>query len=224
MADLTPQAKDSYKKLRKAATDLKTAFGPLSADGNPTLIKNLFLALEGQLPASLNTIDELEINLARADSYLVAQEFLLDTSSLNVGQKKAIAQATQELLHQSALLKASLKDIEDVDLSTLESLKPPYLDALFFDFLPKDLQGNPKEEEGWTEKLLDGSLSALNDGQVQQLTDAWGTAISTFVENSRKRNEPKAKLQPGKPDTIVHFFCIHEELEVLYDRLSTLIA
>ncbi len=215
MAELTQQDRENYDKLRKAATDLKSALSPLVSTGNPKLIKDLFSALESQLPKILKTIDELEGSLDRIDSYLVAQKFLLDTSSLTEEQQNAIAQATQELRNQADFLKASLQDIEDADLSALDDLNSPCVDALFMKFLPKT-------EKDWTEKLLDGRLSTLENNKVQQLTDAWGTAIFKVAEDARQKGEKDGKLIPGELDTIFSFFCIHEELEALYDRLSAL--
>lgn len=218
MAELTQQDRENYTKLRDAVATLQKAIRTLG-DQLPQhkLLKGLVetLLAEAQFSSSPNTIEELESRLDRVDGYLASQRLLLDASSLNEAQQNAIAQSTQTLLNQSALIKASLQDIEDSDLSTLDDLNPPCVDALFMTFLPA-------KEKGWTEKLLDGRLPALKDEEIQLLIDAWGTAVYKVAEDARQEGEKDGKLFPGKLDTIFRFFCIHEELEALYDRLSTL--
>jgi hypothetical protein len=214
MADLTPQDRESYGKLRNAVRALNEKIEKIPA-ATADLLKQLIAALLTQLPENLETLAELEEQLAKVDGYLLMQNLLLET--LKLSGDRAIAQASQNVSNQSKQIKASLQDIEDADLSKLDDLNPPCADALFLGFITG-------EAKTWTEKLLDGYPPNLSSIQIKQLTDAWGTAVRAFVEDARKKKEPQGQVKPGKPDTIMHFFCIHEELEALYDNLSKLVA
>lgn len=216
MTDLTLQDRDNYTQLRSAAFALKSAMESLDDLPQNKLIKALVNTLvPDELPVSLTTIEELEEQVDRFKGYLAVQKFLLASINATDSQRATISQATENLSNQVTQIKSSLQDIEDADLSTLDDLNAPCVDALFFSLLPSP-------ERAWTEKLLDGRLPALTNEQLQKLIAAWGTAISAFVEDARKKNEPAGKVAPGQAETVAHFFCIHEGLEALYDKLSSL--
>lgn len=212
MADLTPQDQENYINLKKAVIALKN----IIPDALTTL-KQLIQAVLAKLPEKVKTSAELEELAEKVDSYLVVQSLLLE-SLTNEQQKTEIAQASQEVSNQNKLLKASLEDLDDADLSALDDLNPFCMDALFL----SSITGKAKTR---TQQLLDGFAPNLKDKDIQNLTDAWGAAIQKFAEDSRKDGGKNTDpVRPGKPDTIARFFCIHEELEALYDRLSTLVA
>ena len=212
MAKLTTQDTDNYKNFKKAADSLKDALKPLTVTGNPKLVKDLFYAIH--IPESLKGIGELEELLDRIESYIVVQNFLLDITSLNAEQKLAITNTTQELISQFNLIKESLQDFKDADLSTLDDLGFLCSDEQFL----RLIEGKPRE---WTKALLGNHSQNLDSNQITQLTDAWGIAVSGIVKDAQDQALP---LKPGTPDTIARFFCIHEELEDLYDKVSDLVA
>lgn len=212
MADLTPQDQENYINLKKAVIALKNKIPDAS-----TTLKQLIQAVLAKLPEKVKTSAELEELAEKVDSYLVVQSLLLE-SLTNEQQKTEIAQASQEVSNQNKLLKASLEDVDDADLSALDDLNSFCIDALFL----SSITGKAKTR---TQQLLDGFAPNLKDKDIQNLTDAWGAAIQKFAEDSRKDGGKNTDpVRPGKPDTIARFFCIHEELEALYDRLSTLVA
>jgi hypothetical protein len=216
MTELTQQDRDNYKKLQKIVDILRKAITADSKD-QPTqkmLLKSLFDQLFpakpplSALPDELETIEELESRLDKIDAYLGPQNLLLTPLPPEIDK------ATQELLKQSALIKESLQDIKDADLSTLDDIGSPCSDEQFFQLI----KGKPKS---WTKNLLENHPLNLDDKEITQLTDAWGIAVSGIVDDAQKQG---GKLIPGKTDTIFRFFCIHEELEDLYDKVSNLVA
>ena len=218
MAELTHQDRDNYENFKNAASSLKNALNSLPATGNPKLVKDLFSAIVHQLPVSLKDIGELKKSPDQIESYMVVQNLLLDISSLNAEQKLAVANTTQELISQSNLIKESLRDITDTDLSALDDLGSPCMDAQFLDLIPDNKTDLSKT---WTKRLLAGYSFELSSIDIIKLTDAWGSAIAGIVDDAQKRG---GKLEPGKEDTLFRFFCIHEELEDLYDKVSNLVA
>lgn len=64
------------------------------------------------------------------------------------------------------------------------------------------------------------SLEQLIESDLKPLTDAWGTVVSTFVEDAQDTDSDD-KLNIGDAKTIASFLCIHERLETLYGRLGT---
>ncbi|MCY7408032.1 MAG: hypothetical protein LH631_11840 [Alkalinema sp. CAN_BIN05] len=219
MAELTQPDRDNYKKLQGLVGKLVAVMGdPKVTAGDPkviaeqkTFLKSLFEKLflsTPALPDKLDTIEELESRLDKIDTYLSTQNLLLPSPP------DAIAIATKELLEHSALIKESLQDVTDADLSTLDDLGSPCSDEQFF----RSIEGKPKE---WTKALLGNHSQNLDSNQITQLTDAWGIAVSGIVKDAQNQAPP---LKPGTPDTISRFFCIHEELEDLYDKVSNLVA
>ena len=218
MAELTDQDRSNYENFKNAASSLKNALNSLPATTNSKLLKELFSAIVHQLPVSLKDIGELRKSPDQIESYMVVQSLLLDISSLNAEQKLAVANTTQELISQSNLIKESLQDITDTDLSALDDLGSPCIDAQFLDLIPDHKIDLPKT---WTKRLLAGYSFELSSTEITKLTDAWGIAIDRIVEDAQ---DQALSLTPGTPDTIVRFFCIHEELEDLYDKVSNLVA
>lgn len=218
MAELTDQDRNNYENFKNAASSLKNALNSLPATSNSKLLKELFSAIVCQLPVSLKDIGELKKSPDQIESYMVIQNLLLDISSLNAEQKLLITNTTQELISQSNLLKESLQDITGADLSTLDDLGSPCTDAQFLDLIPDNKTDLSKT---WTKRLLAGYSFELSSTEITKLTDAWGSAIAGIVDDAQKQG---GKLEPGKADTLFRFFCIHEELEDLYDKVSNLVA
>ena len=218
MAELTDQYRNNHENFKNAASSLKNALNSLPATSNSKLLKELFSAIVHQLPVSLKDIGELRKSPDQIESYMVVQSLLLDISSLNAEQKLAVANTTQELISQSNLIKESLRDITDTDLSALDDLGSPCMDAQFLDLIPDNKTDLSKT---WTKRLLAGYSFELSSIDIIKLTDAWGSAIAGIVDDAQKRG---GKLEPGKEDTLFRFFCIHEELEDLYDKVSNLVA
>lgn len=216
MAGLTQQDRENYKKLQIAVKNLWNLIKDLAENPIQKLLKSLSneLLQESKFPETLNTLEELESRLNMIDAYLGPQNLLLASPT------PAIAEATQELLQQSDLIKESLQDLKGTDLSRLDDLESSCTDPQFFELI----KGNPKKpniEASWTKSLLADHPLNLNNTQIDQLTNVWGIAIAGIVDDAQKQ---RGKLVPGTTDTISRFFCIHEELEALYDRVSNLVA
>ena len=220
MAELTDQYRNNHENFKNAASSLKNALNSLPATSNSKLLKELFSAIVHQLPVSLKDIGELKKSPDQIESYMVIQNLLLDISSLNTEQQLSVANTTQELVSQSNLIKESLQD-KDADLSTLDDLGSSCSDAQFLELIPV-VPGNNKDSlKTWTKALLAGHSFELSSTEITKLTDAWGIAIAGVVDDAQKQGE---NLEPGKSDTLFRFFCIHEELEDLYDKVSNLVA
>ncbi|MCY7277234.1 MAG: hypothetical protein LH702_26765, partial [Phormidesmis sp. CAN_BIN44] len=129
--------------------------------------------------------------------------------------KAAINKASQELLIQYNQLKVSL-EAEDDDF--LDGVTTPHSDPLFLGLL-----ADPKVKN-WTQQILSDRSPILTDDEVQKLIDAWGIAVTGFVEDARKNSSSTDPVKPGEAQTIAHFFCIHDQLEGLYSELSTSVA
>ena len=210
MAKLTQPDRDNYKKLKTIVERLR----PKVTDDTLKALFNRLLP-STDLPNELNTIQALESILDKIDAYLGTQNLLLPSPP------DAIATATQELLEHSALIKESLQDVTDAYLSTLDDLGSPCTDAQFLELIPA-IPGNSKDSpKTWTKRLLVGHSFELSSTDIIKLTDAWGISIAGIVEDAQNQALP---LSPGTPDTIARFFCIHEELEDLYDKVSDLVA
>ena len=215
MAGLTQQDRENYKKLQIAVKNLWNLIKGLADSPTQKLLKSLSneLLQESKFPETLNTLEELESSLNMIDAYLGPQNLLLASPT------PAIAEATQELLQQSDLIKESLQDLKDADLSRLDDLESPCIDTLFFELI-EGVSQKPNIEASWTKSLLADHPINLNDQEIRQLTDVWGIAVSGIVKDAQNA----CGMEPGTPGTIARFFCIHEELEDLYDKVSNLVA
>lgn len=80
---------------------------------------------------------------------------------------------------------------------------------------------NSKPQElSRTQKLFRNQSLELSESDLRSLTDAWGEAVSTFVEDAQDTDQNDS-LQLGNPETIAQYLCIHNRLETLYVRLGT---
>jgi hypothetical protein len=222
MAELTQQDRDNYKKLQELVDALRQAITTADQSKHKaieflkSLFEQIFLAKppDPALPNELNTAEDLESRLDQIDAYLIPQNLLLQSPPDEINK------ATQELLKQSDLIKESLQDIKDADLSTLDDLESPCTDAQFFELITGQNCQNTNLLKNWTKRLLAGHSLKLSSENISQLTDAWAIAVSGIIKDAQKTGG----IEPGTPDTIARFFCIHEELEDLYDKVSNLVA
>lgn len=207
---LTSQDQENYGKLRTAATEWKNAVNKL--DNSYNVIKALVSKLVDELlPKPLNSSEELENRYKLVESYLSVEQDLEAGVPLPLAEQKAIAPLQQAFLTQLAHCKAAYSHSK---CPPIDDFTTPCRDELFFGFI------TDSEAEKWTQTLLDRKIPCLNRHQIQQLIGAWECAIQTFVEDAQKKSELGGKVSPGKPETLAHFFCIRDELETLYDRLS----
>ncbi|PZV10627.1 MAG: hypothetical protein DCF22_16210 [Leptolyngbya sp.] len=219
MPELTPQDRESYQKLYDAA---KTLFEKIpNASGSNTL-KELTSAFFSKLPESkdLSSFEQLQSQVELTGGYLTMYQLFaaaIESIKGNAANetKAAINEASQKLSIQYNQLKVSL---EAVDNDFLEDLTTPSSDPLFLGLLADSRDPNVKN---WTQQILSDRSPVLTDNQVQNLTDAWGIAVTAFIEDARKQGE---KVAPGESKTIAHFFCIHDQLDGLYSELSTAVA
>ncbi|MEC4812575.1 MAG: hypothetical protein SAK29_04780 [Scytonema sp. PMC 1069.18] len=216
MTQLSTQARENYGRLRSKAIALQEMVERLGDRSIPiqALIDDL---VARQLPENLTSTEEIE-RLQSIEGYLAAQRLLVEATPLEAEVKGAIARIHQELIRCWQIFKASLPELNNRELTPLEDSDSPCSDELFLDFI------TDCEARKWTVKLLAQETLHLNSEQTKQLIKAWGDAVHAFVEDARQKYEPNSKVQPGQPETFVHFFCIHDELETLYDRLSSVIS
>jgi hypothetical protein len=215
MAKLTPQDRENYQKLYNAADNLSK----LIPDSNNSLkeLTSVFVNNLSETKA-LSSFDQLLSQVELTGSYLTIYQLFADTIKNN----DAINKASLDLRTSYNQIKVSLNQtkasLEAVDDDFLDDLTTPCHDSLFLEFLPDT------KVKTWTKKLLNDQALALENEQVENLINAWGNAVTTFVEDARKKNEAKSRLDPTRTETIAHFFCIHNQLEELYSELFTVVA
>ena len=215
MAGLPSQDKESYSKLYGVATDLDNKIKSVpSPDLTLTTLKSLTTTFLTSLlkPASLNSFGQLQAQVELAGGYLTMYQLfakVIETLT-DASVKKDINQYRHELQIQCNQLKVSLAAIND---DSLDNLISPCSDPLFLGFLKGDVKN-------WTNEILSNRALALPDSQVQELINAWGNVVSSFVEDAQVTNTDD-KVNIGDPKTIESFFCIHNSLETLYGRLGT---
>lgn len=218
MPELTLRDRESYQKLYDAAFDLQNLLLPLALPNLATL-KQLTSTFYTNLlnPENLVSFGQLQSQIELTGGYLKMYGlFTKDIDNIpDLSQKNDINKHHQELLRQYNLLKVSLEAIDD---DFLDHVTTPCSDPLFLSFL------NDKEVRDWTQQLMSDQAPALTDSQVQTLINAWGTAVTKFVEDARQDANDSDPVKPGQSRTIAHFFCIHDQLEGLYSELSTAVA
>jgi hypothetical protein len=233
MPELTPQDRESYRKLRDFSKNLNSNIQKITG-GNQLLstLKNLTSELWKQLeptekPSNFN---ELQEQVELVGGYLAMYKIFVEqvngvksVSSPNSAADvvNAINSAHQEVLTEFNKLRGF---IEAADDDFVDEIIPLCSDPLFLGFL----EGDPKK---MTQQLMSDQVPALTDNQPQTLVDAWGVAVMKFTEDARLEGLPEASdgndknyVKPGKSETIAHFFCIHDQLEGLYSQLSTAVS
>jgi hypothetical protein len=214
MAELTDQDKQNHEDLKDASTVLHNQKNNLQPE-----LEMLISAVHNNIILPLQNLAELEERLTHVDAYLLMQDFLQKNPS------DSIIQATQKLRDQSTLIKASLQSFEDADLSKLDDFTPACRDDQFFKLISDTPKIKGKTAKKITLDLLDGLSPNLSSADITELTDRWGIAVSGIVKDAQNsEGETNKQLDPGTPTTIARFFCIHEELEDLYDKVSNLVA
>jgi len=224
MPELTQQDRESYQKLYSAAEDLSCEKIP--PENGPQIgigftLKELTSAFFGKLlePKDLSSFDELQSQIELTGGYLTMYQLFAEQIDLaHSDQKDDINKASQKLSNQYNQLKASLEAIDD---DFLDDLTTPCSDPLFLGLLT---DSGTSKVKSWTQQLLSDRSPVLTDDQVQNLVDAWGTAVRAFVEDARKHSGTSDPVKPGRTETIAHFFCIHDQLEGLYSELSTAVV
>jgi pterin-4a-carbinolamine dehydratase len=187
--------------------------------GESFTLQDLTQEFTNNLPNSknLSSFEELQAKVELTGGYLTMyQLFTRAIASIDDTSKKAnINKHHQELLMQYNQLRVSLEAVDD---DFLDNVATPCSDPLFLRFL------TDFTVKTWTNQILSDQAPVLTDSQVQQLIDAWGTAVTKFVEDARKDANVSDPVKPGQSTTIAHFFCIHDQLEGLYSELSTSVA
>jgi hypothetical protein len=231
MPELTAQDRESYQKLRGAAIKLKEAIlnGVEPQIGaSPTLtelttlkkltaLKELTEAFSAQLPEpeKLSSFEQLQSQVELTGGYLTMYQLFAAAIKTDDTALAAINEASQRLLMQYTQLKLSLEAVDEDFLDDVTTTcSDPLFIGLLTDFTVKT----------WTNQILSDQAPVLTDSQVQELINAWGTAVTAFVEDARKDANDSDPVKPGQSTTIAHFFCIHDQLEGLYSELSTSVA
>jgi hypothetical protein len=212
MKELTAPDLENYAHLQAVAIKWKNAVNCLGDSHNLLkVLVNVFV--DGQLSVPLISVAELEDRCQLINSYLDVEQCLEAAVPLTPDEQEAIAPLYQAFLNQFEKCKAACGHSK---CPPIDDFTTPCQDDVFLGFI----DGNAKT---WTQKLLDGQIPCLNRHQIQQLIEAWGCAIQAFVKDARETGD-NDNVKPGKPETLAHFFCIRDELETLYDRLSTVVA
>ncbi|KYC35595.1 hypothetical protein WA1_07165 [Scytonema hofmannii PCC 7110] len=217
MTELSTQAWENYNRLRLKAIAFQERVDRLGDGYTPikALINDL---VARQLPENPTSTEEIVERLQSIENYMAAQRLLIEATPLEVEAKEAIALTHQELLNSWQIFKASLPEWDISQRIFLDGLNSLCSNELFLDFIT-DCQARM-----WTMRLLAQERLHLNSDETKRLVEAWGEAVRTFVEDARKKSEKNGKVQPGQPETFVHFFCIRDELNILYDRFSSVIT
>lgn len=215
MPELTLRDRESYQQLHDAASNLKDL---LNSNSDLPTLKELTNTFSVNLlqPAEITSFGQLQSQIELTGGYLTMYRlFTEDLNSIpDFYQKADINKYHRELLMQYNQLKVSLDAVDDDFLDNVTTLCS---NPLFLRFLEDD------KVRTWTQQLMDDQAPALTDSEVQRLIDAWGIAVTKFVEDARK-NTDGGQVEPGQSKTIAHFFCIHDQLEGLYSELSTAVA
>jgi hypothetical protein len=207
------------KEPNKAADNLLEKIPAVDKEPNIDgffTLQELTKAFFDQLPRpeKLSSFEQLQSQVELTGGYLAMYQLFAKVISKS-SVKDGINQASQELRTQYNQLKVSLEAVDD---DFLDNVTIPSSDPLFLRLLTDKTDTKIKE---WTQQLISDQAPALTDSEVEKLINVWGTAVTKFVEDARKEGN---LVDPGKTETIAHFFCIHEQLEGLYSELSTSVA
>jgi hypothetical protein len=200
MAELTQQDLDNYNKLKKA-------FEKITKTNQTDLVIE---AIKTLITGNVKNTEELSAIVNPLYSYWKV------LSSL--GKPLQFSDLEQQFSDSIENLKRSLKVLEDRKVDLTDGIEDFQPDSLFLKFI----EGEPKQ---FTTNLIKDRDTNLTEKEIDQLTQAWAMAVSDFVKHARtlksaRKVEVEVELEPGQPDTFVHFFRIHKELEILYSRLA----
>jgi uncharacterized protein YihD (DUF1040 family) len=206
MAELTPEDRDNYGKLKDAIDQIEN-----NTDNSKIIsaVKNLV-----KQPELVKSTEELSEIVEKLSSYWqVSSNLETPIKFKKIAGKPDFEQQFSDAIEN---LKRSLKVVEDKKIDLTDEIEDFQPDSLFLEFIPNGTNGDPQK---WTKTLINDRDPNLDSGQIDRLTQSWGTAVSKFVEDARKP-KPGGEVEPGQPDTFAHFFRIHKELEILYSRLA----
>lgn len=221
MADLAPQDAEKYE-------DLKNAFSQHNKekDGDET-VKKILGSVEIETKPNNTSelrqkIDTLELYLKILKLWQVELFKVVPNNPPNPQNKEEKEKLEQEFFTSLDALKLSLKVFKDETLDLTEEIEDKCSDSVILDFLQAPI---PMEQQKYTEDLLDDRVPNLNNQtQVEKLIQAWETAVSAFVADARKYgndfNPANSEDPKNTQKTLAGFFCIHNELELLYSRLA----
>ncbi|MCY7277499.1 MAG: hypothetical protein LH702_28130 [Phormidesmis sp. CAN_BIN44] len=173
---------------------------------------------DGVLRSSINPNLSNEEELGRLVSEIQGYQVLTERFISELGDLTGTDQPLEEKAakERSNLFK-SLNDVQNWLLTQNKRSSPSEFDACTNQFLAQ-MQLASRELD-LTQQLFNDQSPELREFDPQNLTDAWGTVVSSFVEDAQDTNEDDA-LNIGASETIGSFFCIHERLETLYGRLG----
>jgi hypothetical protein len=225
MAKLTPEDKENYRKLAVAFAELKVVDMSGTAVAENSELDSILSEIRskinifniGQVPESTedisSNIDVLSIYLGVIftlgnDIVFVDPPVTTQNQNTNENFKQQFSDAIENL-------KRSLKVVEDEEIDLTDEVENFQPDNLFLSFVDTAYQG-------YTQILINDRDPNLQESDINELTQAWGTAVDKFVRDARNSEEPGEQdtLQPGNLTTFASFFRIHKELEILYSRLA----
>lgn len=144
---------------------------------------------------------------------VLTERFLADLGDLTVKDQQLEAAATEK---RNQLFE-TLDRVQNELLTQSGRSNPSEFDTCTKQFLDRMQSGR---ELNLTQQLFKDQSPEFMESDPRNLTDAWGTVVSSFVEDAQDTNSDD-KLDIGNPKTIASFFCIHERLETLYSRLES---
>lgn len=210
MAELTEQDKKNYEKLKEAFAQLYLPQSDIL--GEEAVLTKVREKIK--IEQSPKDTEELREKIERLERYQEFSDDLEKPLTFKRTSSEKPEKFEQQFLDSLEELKRSLKVIEDEILGLTEGIEKFQPDSLFFKFIAAL---NPKQ---WTTELINNLDPLLDEGKVGELTNEWGNAVTTFVEDARKNEGQVDEAIPRQPKTFAHFFRIHKELEVLYSRLA----
>jgi hypothetical protein len=224
MAKLTPEDEKKYEDLQNAFSKHNN-----ERDKDPTVM--LILTSIGIETKPLNTgelrqkIDALDIYLKILD-LLDVELFRVLTPTPPVDPKKEEEKEKIKRVFFNSFdyLKNSLKVVENEDLNLTGEIEDKQLSRVILEFVNDTTE---EKNKSLTKSLLDGSQPDLTETQIKQLITSWGSAVSMFVKDASNGDDVNGKFKPADlldpantQKTLAAFFCIHNELEILYTNLA----
>ncbi|MDM9580115.1 hypothetical protein [Nostoc sp. GT001] len=219
MAELTAKDKNNYEDLKKVFSKHNT-----TKDENEVLKHSLNVL---NIDTNPNNTDELRQKIEELEFYLkilkrLGEElFKVDATKLssNPKNKEEKEKLEQDFLNLLTELKYSFKVVAEKPLDSTGEIEELCSNSVILGFL-QDTDIVVKQN---TQALLENRIPNLSEEQINNLTSAWGTAINEFVEDARQSGgklEPANPEEPGTQKTLANFFCLHNELELIYSRLA----
>ena len=139
---------------------------------------------------------------------------LCDLTETDSTQENAVRDARKQLFEK-------LTEVKQYVFQEEQGTPPSEFDActdIFLQWLQKTQ--HPAEYQR-TQELFRNKSSDLTESDLNNLINAWGEAVASFVEDAQETKQSGDPVKFGEPETVADFLCIHDRMETLYGRLVT---